>query len=88
MHCSIANSYLDLLERDQKMEFRKDRPLVPEGIERQRMVLKCFIQTGKLTEASELIRTLIPAQPDEWGNYLGLFDVAKTIGCTAAAYVS
>lgn len=51
------------------------------------MVLRCFLQTGKFDEASQLLKTLIMSDPDEWSNYLELFGLAKTMGCTPETYV-
>jgi hypothetical protein len=62
--------YLSLLERDQAGEFRKERPLVPDGVERHRMVLDAYEKLGRLADADRLLRDLIGTDPDEWSNYI------------------
>ena len=51
------------------------------------MVLKCLTKSGKMKEASQQLRRLIPSDPEEWSNYLALLDVAKTTGGGPETYV-
>eukprot|EP00041_Stephanoeca_diplocostata_P037827 m.1448084 g.1448084 ORF g.1448084 m.1448084 type:complete len:975 (+) comp25111_c0_seq5:142-3066(+) len=71
---------LDLLEEDKDMRFRKDSPLLPLGMERDRLVVSLHTKLGQKKEAESLLRKMITGDPDEWYNYVALFDLVLTDG--------
>ena len=59
------------LDLDRRIHPEADSPLLPVGLERDRIRVRCFRELGKWVRAAEAYRAMIDRDSEEFSNYTG-----------------
>ena len=74
-----------LLQDDLDNKFRDDSPLLPLGVERDRLLLECHVALAQWPEVASKYKEMIKTDTEEFLNYQGYFDATEAITKAAGA---